>query len=163
MRPINITIWVRSRCETLQRRRLRALLWPVCTKLHMSTSQQCVCVTERGAIIKHDLTDERVLLYLLQCCNGQLSLMITINCVVHVLTFLCLSLVGVWCVCVCVYLQWSALMWLTPSACTLQPDLVPSDSLYPPITDSTANIKQPIYFMTPALMNCGRFTVIFMY
>lgn len=51
-------------------------------------------------IIRHDLTDERVLFCPLCCYNGQLSLIITINHTVCILMLLYQYLVG--CVCVCV-------------------------------------------------------------
>lgn len=84
MCSINITIRKKSWWETSEYRCLRALLCSVRTNLQMSTSQLCAYVTEWRIIILHDLTDERALLYLLYCCNGQLSLIITVNRTVHV-------------------------------------------------------------------------------
>lgn len=145
----------------------------------MSTSWPRVSATERGIIIKRDLTDDRVLLVLyaqvcvyvcgLYCRNGQLSLIISISLTVHVLRFPFSSLMGVVCVCVRVctftYVYTDVIdAPLAPLPLSTISDLVPLNSLWPSLPPiSTVSIKRPIYFMTPVPQTFSRFTVIFMH
>lgn len=145
-------------------------------KLQMSTSWPCVCVKEGGVIIKHDLTDDRVLLllyvqacvlcvlYLLYCPNGQLPLLITVNFTIHVSSFPFPSLMGV-CMYVCtftyVYTDVIDAIYLTPPQHPLRFSGPKLPLAVAPL--STVSIKQAIYFMTPVLQTFSRFTVIFMY
>lgn len=102
MCPINTPIREKSWREPTRRPGPRAPLCTIHIKLPMSTSGLCAHVTERGMIIRRDLTDERLLFYPLCCCNGQLSLIITVNHTVCVLMLLYQSLMGCVGVCVCV-------------------------------------------------------------
>lgn len=93
MCPINTPIREKSWREPSRRPCLPAPLCTIHVKLPMPTPGQCGRLMERGMIMRRDLTDEMVLFCPLCCCNGQLSLIITINHTVCVLMQLHQSLV----------------------------------------------------------------------
>lgn len=168
MWPINITIR-NTHGRRLHRTLTECLGAPLCphTLSRMCQHHDCVCV--RGIVIKCELTDDSLLLVSVcptvsvcvmcvhYCLNGHLPLLITINLTTSIKNPIALPHGCVYvsvCLCVYTHICVHGCDWCLLSFTSLQHPFRFSAPKLPlalaPL--STVSIKQPIHFMTPALL-----------